>query len=200
MRRRVEYLEARPSGGGPSAGMPGNKRSSKTREPQRTQLRRGRSHGFARRRMEPTRRVVHAPESCPECGTGLSGGWVQRRREVIEIPMVPAEVIEHLIVARVCPPCRKRRLPQAPLEGEVVGRQRFGVNLLSLLVTLREDPKSPTLAVAHKRDPVVPANGASVEAERGSHRPGNSSGCTTGSTDGGCNVGAYTWESCGTGR
>lgn len=146
LRRRVEYLEARPSGGGPSAGMPGrDKRSSKTREPQRTQLRRGRSHGFARRRMEPTRRVVHAPESCPECGTGLSGGWVQRRREVIEIPTVPAEVIEHLIVARVCPLCRKRRLPQAPLEGEVVGRQRFGVNLLSLLVTLREDPKSPTL-------------------------------------------------------
>ena len=57
--------------------------------------------------------------------------------------MVPAEVIEHLIVARICPLCRERRLPQAPLEGEVVGRQRFGVNLLSLLITLREEGRLP---------------------------------------------------------
>ena len=42
-----------------------------------------RPHGFARPRMEPTRRVVHPPESCPQCHTALTGGWVQRTREII---------------------------------------------------------------------------------------------------------------------
>ena len=32
--------------------------------------------------MEPTRREVHAPESCPECGTGLAGGWEEARLPV----------------------------------------------------------------------------------------------------------------------
>ena len=45
--------------------------------------RKKRQHAFARPRMEPAGRVVHAPESCPECHTVLSGGWVQRTREVI---------------------------------------------------------------------------------------------------------------------
>ena len=33
---------------------------------------------------------------------------MQRRWEVIEVPTVPAAVIKHLIVARICPPCRER--------------------------------------------------------------------------------------------
>ena len=65
--------------------------------------RKKRPHDFARLRMEPARRVVHAPESCPECHTTLSGGWVQRTREVIDIPVVPAEVTEHVFIARTCP-------------------------------------------------------------------------------------------------
>ena len=93
--------------------------------------------------MAPTRRVVHAPESCPECGTGLTGGWVHRTREVIELPLVPVEVIEHQIMARKCALCRKRRLPQEPLQGLVVGSQRFGVNLVSLMATLREEGRLP---------------------------------------------------------
>ena len=93
--------------------------------------------------MEPTQRVIHAPESCPECGTGLSGGWVQRTREVIDLPVVAAEVIEHVFVARVCPLCDKRRLPQEPLKGLAMGRRRLGVNLVSLIVTLREEGRLP---------------------------------------------------------
>ena len=58
--RRVEYLEVQLSGRGPSAGMPGNKRSSKRSRPQTRAQRRRRPKGFARKRMEPTRQVVHA--------------------------------------------------------------------------------------------------------------------------------------------
>ena len=76
-----------------------------------------------------------ARNATPPC----PGGWVQRTREVIDIPVAPAEVTEHVFMARLCPLCRKRRLPQAPLRGLAVGRQRLGVNLVSLIVTLREE-------------------------------------------------------------
>ena len=147
LRRRVEELEALLSSRGPTAGMPGNKPSVKRHQPEMKGPRKRRLHGFARRRMEPTQRVIHAPESCPECGTGLSGGWVQRTREVIELPVVAAEVIEHVFVARICPLCRKRRLPQEPLQGLAVGRQRLGVNLVSLIVTLREEGRLPIRSI-----------------------------------------------------
>ncbi len=97
--------------------------------------------------MEPTRRVVHAAESCPGCGTGLTGGWVHSTREVIELPLAPVEVIEQVIVARMCALCGQRRLPQDPLKGLAVGRQRFGVNLVSLVVTLREEGRLPIRSI-----------------------------------------------------
>ena len=129
MGKRVEGLEARLSGGGPEARMPGHTPAARRKKPaeQEKKPRKKRPHGFARPRMEPTRRVVHAPESCPECHTTLTGGWVQRTREVIEIPAAPVEVTEHVFMARTCPLCRKRRLPREPLQGVTVGRQRLGV-------------------------------------------------------------------------
>ena len=53
--------------------------------------------------MTPTPRSEHAVEACSDCGTHLYGGWVQRTREVIELPVVPVEVTEHVLVARICP-------------------------------------------------------------------------------------------------
>lgn len=147
LRRRVDKLEARLSARGPSAGMPGNKPSDKRRQPERKGPRKRRLHGFARRRMEPTRRVIHAPESCSECGTGLTGGWVQRTREVIELPVAPVEVTEHVFMARMCALCRKRRVSQGSLQGLAMGRQRFGVNLMSLMVTLREEGRLPVRSI-----------------------------------------------------
>ena len=145
LRRRVENLEARLSGGGPGSRMPGHKPAARRKKAAREEKkpRRKRPHGFARPRMEPTRQVVHAPEFCPECHTALSGGWVQRTREVIELPVSPAEVTEHVCIARTCPRCRKRRLPQAPLRGVAAGRQRLGINLVSLIAALREEGRLP---------------------------------------------------------
>ena len=149
LRQRVESLEARLSGGGPGARMPGHKPAARRKKPaaDEKKLRKKRRHGFARPRMESTRRVVHAPESCPECHTALTGGWVQRTREVIDIPVVPAEVTEHVFIARTCPLCRKRRLPQDSLSEIAVGRQRLGVNLVSLMVTLREEGRLPVRTI-----------------------------------------------------
>ena len=127
LQRRIEELERR----GPPRGMPGNKHTPKRPRPEGTEPRKKRTEGFARRRMKPTRQVVHALDSCPECGTGMTGGWVHRTREVIENPLAPAEVIEQVFVARMCALCRKRRLPQDALQGVAVGHQRLGINLVS---------------------------------------------------------------------
>ena len=77
----------------------------------------------------------------------MTGGWVHRTREVIEIPLAPAEVIEQVFVARMCALCRKRRLPQDSLKRVAVGRQRMGINLVSLIVTLREEGRLPIRSI-----------------------------------------------------
>lgn len=145
LQRRTAALEARLNTRG-SPGMPGNKPSSRQR-PLRKEGRKGRDHGFARMRMTPTQRVERAVEVCPDCGTHLAGGWVQRTREVIEVPVVPVEITEHVIIARLCPVCRRRHVPKVALRGVVTGQQRFGVNLVSLMVTLREEGRLPLLTI-----------------------------------------------------
>jgi transposase len=97
--------------------------------------------------MVPTRRVEHALELCPDCGSHLSGGWVQRSREVIDVPVIPVQVTEHVVVARVCPVCERRRAPRLSLEGVVAGKQRLGVNLVSLITTLREVGRLPVRTI-----------------------------------------------------
>ena len=86
-------------------------------------------------------------ENCPDCGAHLSGGWTHRTREVIELPVVPAQVTEHIYIARTCPACRRRCTPPAELDSVVLGQQRLGVNLLSLIATLREEGRLPIRSV-----------------------------------------------------
>jgi len=145
LQQRIAYLEARLGGKG-SGGPPGNKPAN-VQAPAAKKPRKPRPRGFARQRMVPTRRVEHALDNCPDCGTRLLGGWVQRRREVIEIPILPVTVTEHVYLARQCPLCHRRRVPQAALGGVVVGRQRLGVNLVSLIVTLREEGRLPVRTI-----------------------------------------------------
>ena len=127
--------------------MPGLKSSSGRQPPAQQQPRKQRRHGFARRRITPTHRVEHVVESCPDCGTHLTGGWVQRTREVIELPVVPVQVTEHVYITRTCPACRRRCTPPAVLDGVVLGQQRLGVNLLSLIATLREEGRLPIRSI-----------------------------------------------------
>ena len=87
--------------------------------------------------------MEHVLESCPQCGTGLAGGWVQRTREVIDLPLVPAQVTEHVFIARTCPVCERRRIPRADLGRVALGKHRLGVNLLSRIAALREEGRLP---------------------------------------------------------
>ena len=146
LERRIAELEGQAKPDGPPR-MPGLKPSSGRQPPAQQQPRKQRRHGFARRRMTPTHRVEHVVENCPDCGTHLTGGWVQRTREVIELPVVPVQVTEHVFIARTCPVCRRRRVPPAQLDGAALGRQRLGVNVLSRIATLREEGRLPIRSI-----------------------------------------------------
>ena len=127
-------------------GMPGLKPApAKPRPPKGPRKRRGQQ--FVRQRMEPTQQVIHAVEHCPTCGLVLTGGSVKRRREVIEVPLVPAVVTEHVYLERCCPHCRTRHTPAVDLGEAVVGKQRFGVGLVSLIATLREEARLPVATI-----------------------------------------------------
>ena len=150
LEKRIAQLEgqAKPPG---SRRMPGLKPKAGRKPAQPKGPRKSRPQGFARTRMTPTQRVEHVMEHCPDCGTQLSGGWTQRTREVIAVPVVEAEVTEHVYMARTCPGCRRRCIPPAQLDGVVMGQQRLGVNpesssgqaLISLIAMLREDARLP---------------------------------------------------------
>ena len=142
LQRRIEALEGKAKPAGPK-GMPGIKPKSGRRPTQNKGPRKPRPHGFARQRMTPTHRVAHAMESCPDCGTRLSGGWTHRTREVIDLPVIPVQVTEHVFIARTCPVCEQRRVPKVDLSGVALGKQRLGVSLLSLMAALREEGRLP---------------------------------------------------------
>lgn len=142
LQQRVTALEdqLRKKGGG--TGMPGTKPTG-TRTQQPKEARQPRTEGFARLRMTPTAQVDHVVDTCPDCGVTLQGGWVQRTREVVELPPVPVHVIEHRFLARTCPQCRKRWVARPELGGVVAGKQRLGVGVVSLVTTLRQVGRLP---------------------------------------------------------
>jgi len=131
---------------GRARGMPGLKPAIDTQRPPK-KARKRREQQFVRHRMEPTARIIHALDACPTCGMPLVGGSVKRRREVIEVPVVPAVVTEHLFLERCCPHCRTRHTPAVDLGETVVGKQRFGVALVSLIATLREEARLPIATI-----------------------------------------------------
>lgn len=141
--QRVGDLERRLGSSG-GKGMPGTKPTAQARTRASGQPRKRRARGYSRRRAPaPTQVVPHAADHCPDCATPLTGGWVKRRREVIELPVAPVQVVEHQYLARVCPACRRRVVPPVALDGVVVGRQRLGTGLVSLITTLREAGRWP---------------------------------------------------------
>jgi transposase len=133
-------------GSGRPQGMPGLKPAPATVPPPK-QPRKRREQAFVRQRMAATQQVIHALDRCPQCGMPLDGGSVKRTREVIEVPVAPAVVTEHVYLERCCPHCRTRHTPAGDLVGAVVGKQRFGVGLVSLIATLREEARLPMATI-----------------------------------------------------
>jgi transposase len=112
------------------------------REAERAE-RKKRKQSFVRKRDVPTREVIHAVELCPDCGRKLSGGWEHARRQTIEIPQTPVEIVEHILIARRCGVCGKVHIPKLTIAEGVVGKQRVGPRLMSLISTLSVAKRMP---------------------------------------------------------
>lgn len=116
----------------------------KREESKGTRKARDKRHNQVRRREEPTRQVEHALERCPECSYQLRGTSVDYVRQVIELPPPRAvEVTEHQVIKRFCPHCERWRTPKLDLSGQVLGRSRIGVRLVSLVAYLRSTLRLP---------------------------------------------------------
>jgi len=101
-------------------------------------------HNTSRKRLPPTRIERHALERCPECQYELHGESIDYTREVLELPPPQAvEVIEHQVIKRWCPHCRKWHSPQLDLSGQVFGQGRIGKRIASLVVYLRTKLRLP---------------------------------------------------------
>src|SRR6266545_4358664 len=86
-------------------------------------------HNHGRKRMTPTKCVEHALDCCPE---------------VIELPdPQPLEVIEHRVIKRFCPHCRRWHSPKLDLTGQVLGQGRIGVRIASLIAYFRTTLRLP---------------------------------------------------------
>jgi transposase len=118
------------------------------RSPRGEKPRKKRSQGYGRGRSKPTRQVRHALVACRRCGCAMRGGWVKRRREVLHIPVVQAEVIEHVFIERRCPRCGTRQTAGTEvLAGEVLGHHRVSVQTMAMIATLREEGRLPLATI-----------------------------------------------------
>jgi transposase len=142
LRKRMAALEAENEdlrsrlGGGEKSTPEWVKPNRKERREQERKDRKQRQKSFVRRREEPTEIVQHAVDNCPDCGRRLNGGWVHKRRQVIEIPEVKVRVIEHQAMARRCGVCGKIHIPKMDLEGQVIGKMRIGTRAMSFVAQL----------------------------------------------------------------
>ncbi len=98
-----------------------------------------REHGFGRKLDVPTEKVFHSFDCCPNCDGLLGTPAVAYSRQIIDIPVIQYEVVEHVVFKRYCFNCQERFYPKVDLSRYVLGKGRIGVNLMSAIFTMRQD-------------------------------------------------------------
>jgi hypothetical protein len=145
LQERVKQLETAlqslRGGAGPSSSPPDWIKPN--RPCRKKKKRRPRSQGFARKLDTVTARIEHAFAQCPQCHVALTGRRVLKTRQVIELPVVQAQVIEHQLIQRLCPQCQKRWAPPVDFATLAVGQQRFGISVQAEVALLREQCRLP---------------------------------------------------------
>lgn len=90
----------------------------------------------------------HALDRCPKCDYKLSGQSIARRRQVIDLPVMPAlQVVEHQVIKRWCPKCQAWHTPKLDLSDEVLGQGRMGHGIASMVSWLRTTLRLPVKMV-----------------------------------------------------
>ena len=138
---RLRGIPLAPPPAAPPAVKPASpKRAKKVRK------KRARAHNHGRLKLERANRWVnHAAQTCPQCGEQLSGGWIHRRIQVIDLPpLAPLEITQHRIVRRRCPRCKRWALPK-PVGREAgrIGRCRFGPRLIAAIAVMHSVERLP---------------------------------------------------------
>ena len=83
---------------------------------------------------------VHRPAACPGCGHDLGAAVVLRteRRQVLDVPVPRAQVVEHQAETRGCPGCGQATT--APFPTAVLGPIQYGPGVATLAVYLNALP------------------------------------------------------------
>lgn len=121
--------------------------------PPKPRRKRDRTHNRGRHRAERVDETIdHVLDACPTCGTQLTGGWVHRTIQVIDLPpRQHAHVTDHRLIARQCPVCRRRRLPRPPaLPEQRLGQCRFGPRLIAAIGHMATVDRLPARAIQRR--------------------------------------------------
>jgi transposase len=148
---RAEIDALRKSESPPATFVKPNTHKEKRSRPKKTRRQRAVEQNAARKK-EPASQVTeirqHALERCPGCDYKLSGKSIARRRQVIDLPVMPAlQVVEHQVIKRWCPKCKKWHVPVLDLSNEVLGQGRMGHGIASLVSWLRTTLRLPVKRV-----------------------------------------------------
>ena len=86
--------------------------------------------------------------SCPHCATVLRRGRVVGRRQFIDLPVAPVEVVEHVVLERRCPACGARCRGAMPdLSAQVGAHRRVSWRVTALVAVLRTKLRLPVAQV-----------------------------------------------------
>ncbi len=135
----------------PTVNVKPNTHKEKRGRPKKTRRQRAAEQN-AGRKTAPASEVTeirqHASERCPTCNYKLSGQSIARRRQVIDLPEIPAlQVVEHQVIKRRCPKCQTWHTPKLDLSSEVLGQGRIGHRAASLVCWLRATLRLPVKQV-----------------------------------------------------
>lgn len=117
-----------------------SKKKKKSKRKQRT-------HGYARAKDIPTHQVFHSYSECPDCKGVLGKPSVAYTRTIIDIPVTPATITEHVIYKRYCTQCHTRCYPKPDVSSLVVGTHRIGITVMALIATLKEELRLPVAKI-----------------------------------------------------
>jgi transposase len=87
--------------------------------------------------------VVHRPAACGQCGHDLGAATVLRteRRQVIDLPVLRAQVVEHQAETRGCPGCGQATT--APFPADVTAPVQYGATVAPVAVYLHQEHLLP---------------------------------------------------------
>ena len=137
-----------------------NKHKDKRERPKKTRRQRAaEQNAHAARKKEPAAQVTeireHALECSPDCHYKLRGRSIAGRRQVIDLPVMPAlRVVEHGVIKRWSPACKSWHVPKLDLSSEVLGQGRMGHGIASKVSWLRTTLRLPVKMVQRQLDQI----------------------------------------------